>query len=112
MGLQRDRFLVYVTPPNPTGDVQTPDNGIPLELEATVTHQDMLRGEQVMLQQAGMNLQHGLMLTTAWAWASLMRQGDYAGAWQQFRDQDCQGVEKLDPVEVDPTQPGTGDDSP
>lgn len=97
MGLQRDRFLVFVS------DV----NGNVTEHEATITHQDMLRGEQAHLGEPGNSLQHGLALTTAWAWASLMRQGDYSGAYQQFRDMDCQGVEKLEPIDVDPTTPGT-----
>lgn len=102
MALQRDRFLVYVTD-DPAA--------LPRELAVIVTHQDMLRGEQAMLGQPGISLDHGLLLTTAWAWASLMRQGDYANSWQTFRDQDCAGIEKMDPVEVDPTQPGTTGDS-
>lgn len=102
MGLERERYQVYV---------QDQDEKL-RELEATITHQDMLRGEQAMLGQPGITLGHGLLLTTAWCWASLMRQGDYAQAWQQFRDMDCQGMEKLDDVTVDPTAPETGGDSP
>lgn len=103
MGLQREQYQVYV------GSL---DGDQVSEHVATITHQDMLRGEQAMLGQAGMDLHHGLALTTAWCWASLMRQGDYAGAWQQFRDFDCQGLDKLGEVDVDPTVTATGDASP
>jgi len=102
MGLQRERFQVWVSDAN---DKLT-------EYVATITHQDMLRGEQALLGTPGMNLGHGLALTTAWCWACLMRQGDYSWTWQQFRDMDCQQVEKLDPVDVDPTHPTTSDASP
>jgi hypothetical protein len=104
MGLQRDQYTVYVQDP-------TEDDKL-LERVATITHQDMLRGEQAMLGQPGLDLGHGLQLTTAWCWASLMRQGDYAGSWQAFRDFHCQGVEKLGTVDVDPTPTETGDAPP
>lgn len=99
MGLQRDRYTVFVTSVDPEAE--------PQEYVATITHQDMLRGEAALLQGPGNTLDQALALTTAWCWASLMRQGDYAGAWQAFRDADCQGIEGADPVDVDPTQPGT-----
>jgi len=93
MGLQRDRYTVYVS--DTEGNIR--------ELVATVNHQDLLRGEQAMLQTPGASDKQYLGMVTAWCWASLMRQGDYAGAYQSFRDQDCQGVDKLDKVDVDPT---------
>lgn len=101
MGLQRDRYTVYVQ------DEQEQLH----EYEATVTYQDLLRGEAA-LAQTGTSQEHYLTLATAWVWASLMRQGDYAGPWQRFRDQDCQGVDKLEPVDVDPTVQETGEGSP
>lgn len=99
MGLQRDRFKVYV---------QDADENI-REVVATITHQDMVRGEAAHLGQPGVNLNHALALTTAWCWASLMRQGDYAGPYSAFRDADCQGVVDMEPVTVDPTVPTTTD---
>lgn len=98
MGLMRDRFLVYVQDPNEALH----------EHEATITHQDMLRGEKAIIDTPGGTLNTALALASAWAWASLLRQGVYAAPWQQFRDMDCQGLEKLEPVEVDPTAPTTG----
>jgi len=102
MGLQRNRFQVYVT--RPDGDLA--------ELVAEISHQDLLRGEAAHLGQPGVSLDNALALTTAWCWASLMRQGDYAGAWPTFRDQDCQGIERLEAVDVDPTIRETPDTSP
>lgn len=100
MGLQRDRFLVYVLA----------TDGTIKEHTATIRHQDMLRAERAVEDGQGGGIKLAFGLTTAWCWASLMRQGDYAGAWQTFRDQDCQGMEDLEPVDVDPTgQETTGD---
>lgn len=102
MGLQRDRFRVYVN------DLEASM----VEREATITHQDMMRAEKAIMDTPGGTIQAAFTLTTAWCWASLMRQGDYSGAWQQFRDQDCQGFEGMDPVDVDPTMRATPDASP
>lgn len=103
--LERDRFTVYLALPD-TVDQET------VEKTAVITHQDMLRGEAALLGAPGVTLNQALALTTAWCWASLMRQGDYAGAWQTFRDQDCQGIEPDGKVDVDPTQPATPEQSP
>lgn len=103
MPLERDQYTVYV---------QTDPLMEPKEYTAVITHQDMLRGETAVLGEPGMNLKHGLLLTTAWCWAALMRQGDYAGAWQTFRDVDCAGIDTTpEAVAVDPTQPVTTDAS-
>lgn len=110
MGLQRDRFTVYVQARQGSGE---PGTFLAIsEHEAVITHQDMLRGERAVLDGNGDKLDAQLQLVTAWCWASLMRQGDYAGAWQQFRDTDCQGVEKLEAVDVDPTNPTTTEPPP
>lgn len=98
MPLERDSYVVYVN---------DPDGGEPREVTAVITHQDRLRGEKAHLDAAGAKYDEALGLTTAWCWASLMRQGDYAGAYQQFRDFDCAGIERGDPVVVDPTRPVT-----
>lgn len=97
MGLQRDTYVVTVA--DLEGELR--------EHTAVITHQDMLRGEQALLDANGAKLQQALALTTAWCWASLMRQGDYSGPWQQFRDADCQAVEPGEPVDVDPTTRAT-----
>lgn len=102
MALQRDRFKVYV--------LQT--DGSIGERTAVVNHQDMLRAERAVEDGQGGGIKLAFGLTTAWCWASLMRQGDYAGAWQTFRDQDCQGMEDMEPVDVDPTGAETIADSP
>lgn len=102
MALQRDRFRVWVTDPD----------GTMKECEAIVNHQDMLRAEHALLGTPGGSLSEAFTLTTAWCWASLMRQGDYAGPWQTFRDQDCQGMEDMEPVDVDPTGRAIPDASP
>jgi hypothetical protein len=101
MPLMRQQFLIYVQ-----------DGDQVRELTATITHQDMLRGERAMLESRDLDLGHALQLTTAWCWSALMRQGDYAGAWTDFRDLACQGVEKLGEVEVDPTPTATADGPP
>lgn len=102
MALERDTFTVYV---------QGIDDKL-AEHTAVITHQDMLRGEKALVGDPGGSDKLHLALVTSWCWASLMRQGNYGAAWQQFRDQDCQGVEKGEPIEVDPTPRGTDDDSP
>lgn len=94
MPLERDRFRVWV---------QTADGEV-TEHEATITHQDMLRAEQAIIGTPGGTIKAAFALTTAWCWASLMRQGDYAGPWQTFRDADCQGLEDMEAAVVDPTQ--------
>lgn len=107
MPLKRDTFKVYLNDPN--AEDATAD---PLEKLATVTHQDMIRGEKAH-HQAGYPAEGAyLAMTTAWCWASLMRQGDYAGPFDRFADIDCAGVEKAGPADVDPTQSATSPDSP
>lgn len=97
--LQRETFTVYL---NPTDDSE------PTEHTVTITHQDMLRGEQENLR-AGSSDRAALALTTSWVWAALMRTGQYSGAYTMFRDTACAGIEKGEPADVDPTTPATTD---
>lgn len=93
MGLQRDTFTVYVLGPDEE----------PQEFTAVITHQDMLRGEDQLVRAGGSD-NAKLALVTAWAWASLVRQGNYTGPWVRFRDVDCAQLTKGDTIDVDPTQ--------
>jgi hypothetical protein len=102
MARTRDTLVVYLPDPNAEDT-----DAAPLEKVATITHQDMVRGEKAH-HDAGFPTEGGyLALTTAWCWASLMRQGDYSGPFQRFCDIDCAGLEKGDPATVDPTQQAT-----
>lgn len=101
MPLQRDTYTAYVN---------TADDDEPTELTATVNHQDKLRGEAAHLRGGGGEREF-LGVTTAWVWASLMRQGDYSGPYERFRDTDCAGIEAGGPVTVDPTLSETTGDS-
>lgn len=102
MGLQRERIRTYVL------DLE----GVMQERVAIITHQDMMRAEKAVMDTPGGNISAAVTLATAWCWASLMRQGDYSGAWQQFRDQDCQGMEDMEAVDVDPSGRAMIGDSP
>lgn len=46
-----------------------------------------------------------ILMTTFLAWAALNRTGQYEGKWEDFRSNDCLGVESLEAAEVDPTPP-------
>lgn len=106
MALERDTYIVWLNPRE--GDTEAE----PTAVTALITHQDMMRGEKAH-HQAGYPAEGSyLALTTAWAWASLMRQGDYAGPFDRFADIDCAGLEKGKPAAVDPTQQATSPESP
>ena len=74
----------------------------PVEIQAVITHQDMLRGESIIKVSGSDG--GNLMLTTAWCWASLVRQGDYTGSWEQFRDGACLMIDKGANVVIRPTR--------
>lgn len=92
--MERPSFLVSVNGTDET----------PRELTAVITHQDMLRGEQIVNSAEG-GSRGSLLLTTAWCYAALVRQGDYTGPWERFRDIDCDGIDKGSDVTVPPTIP-------
>lgn len=75
---------------------------VPTEQLAVISHQDMLRGEELLATHPGKP--GGMLMSTAWCWASLVRLGHYSGSWEQFRDFDCHGIEPGVDVKVDPTQ--------
>ena len=102
MPLERERFTVYLNPL---------DDGPPRELSVTISHQDMMRAE-LELSRGGVPDAAKLNLVTAWCWASLVRQGEYAGPWDRFRDLDCAGLEDAGTETVDPSQLATPSLSP
>lgn len=97
MTLPRMNALVYV---NEEGSAE------PVEHAVTILHRDRLAAE---VQQKALGLDLGLAMhsMTAWAWAALVRTGDYSGPLHTFLREDCEGVElEDDPEEVPPTIPG------
>lgn len=96
MSLEREKFVVYLQ------DAGGKVTAHPV----TIHHVDMLRGETMHTMTGGTQGQ-GLNVATAWCWAALTRMGLYAGPYEQFRDQDCMGLEDDGKETVDPTEPGT-----
>jgi hypothetical protein len=85
-----------------TVGVSTDPMTVPTEYLAVISHQDMLRGEQLLANEPGKP--GGMLMSTAWCYASLVRLGHYTGSWEEFRDYACHGIEPAADVKVDPTQ--------
>jgi hypothetical protein len=102
MPLKRDTYIVYLNPL---------DDGEPTEHKVTITHQDMMRGEQAHLG-GGATYDAALGLTTSWCWAAMMRTGQWAGTYVMFRDTACAGLEEGPEEAVDPTLQVTTDAPP
>lgn len=102
MPLKREAYIVHLNPL---------DDGGPTEHRVTITHQDMMRGEEAHLA-TGAPYKAALGLTTAWCWAAMMRTGQWAGTYVMFRDTAVAGIEDGGDETVDPTQPETSGESP
>lgn len=100
MALTRERFLVYLQD----------ENENVTEHRVTVHHVDMLRGELENSRQGNPDNAR-LNLVTTWCWAAMMRTGDYAKSFPQFRDQDLVGLEDDGQETVNPTVQATSGDS-
>lgn len=115
MPLELPRYVVYVVDHDTPSEPDTPADQLPVvEHIVTIHHADQLRAELEMAGQLAHvpMKQAQLHLTSAWCWASLVRQGLYSGPWQRFQTQDCRGIQEPTEdqgggmVTVDPTKGG------
>lgn len=107
-----------------------PDAGSPTKLDAahpavvtvaddTVEYRVEIRGTDQLRAELegksiGVTLKDAMHQTYLWAWASMVRQDLFKGAFMEFRKVaiKVEGEDDDDGETVDPTQPGATDDSP
>ena len=104
MPLQRFAFIVHLRPSPTDTNLGAPDVR---ELPVSVEFTDQLRTE-LEGPRRGITPDTPIHLTTMWCYHALVRTGQYAGKFQDFKDRDLVGLERVseDGDEVDPTQPG------
>jgi hypothetical protein len=107
--MNRPQYHVWMNPtPREDGALQDPEYlGV-----VTITHGDQLRGELEGARQGLGDMKSAPMhYTTIWVWAAMVRTGQYAGKFGQFKADDLAELQPIkepdddqDGADVDPTE--------
>ena len=94
-----------------TATVHLPDGK---SLEVTVRNPDMVRWDMTAAKHKWPGMEDAPVLwSTFVTWRAAVREGQYAGTWEDWSNRDCLQVdmEVETDDDADPTQPGAGPDS-
>lgn len=102
MPLQRMIFDVLLdNPDHPDAE--------PVEHQVEVRATDQMAAEKYMAQR-GVTSKQGITTSYVWVWCALARLDLFPGTFTEF-DKACVILQPAGTVDVDPTQPGTSDES-